>query len=94
MQEDVRKLYRSMGLNETQIDIIANGQQKRDYFYASNTQSREFQLALGKFTLAFVGVSDPKTLQTIYELEAKNPDGWVDDWLHLNKLSYPDGFEY
>ena len=90
-QEEVRKMYKGMGLNDAQIDIIATGQQKRDYYYSSANNSREFQLALDKFQLAFVGVSDPKTLETVKTFEIKYGSKWVDEWLNFNHLTYPKG---
>ena len=49
-----------------------------------------FQLALQKFTLAFVAVSDKDALAKIDELIEKfGENGWVDEYLKMKNLTYP-----
>lgn len=50
-------LYRSIGLNDREIEILASATPKRDYYYHSPTGCRLFELGLGPATLAVVGSS-------------------------------------
>ena len=71
-----------MGLNETQLGIIANATPKRDYYVVSPHGRRQVQLALGPKTLAFVGHSDKESIARIQELSALHgPRGWQETWL-------------
>ena len=82
-QEGQRDLYTGMGLNETQLGIIATATPKRDYYVVTPQGRRQVQLALGRKTLAFVGASDKESIARIQELAAEyGPDGWQAAWLH------------
>jgi type IV secretion system protein VirB4 len=71
-----------MGLNETQLNIIASSVPKRDYYLVSTQGRRRVQLALGPQTLAFVGASDKESLARIRELhKLHGPHGWQGVWL-------------
>ena len=71
-----------MGLNETQINIIARATPKRDYYAVSPLGRRQVQLALGPKTLAFVGSSDKESIARIQELETEyGVNGWQSEWL-------------
>ncbi|HDV6632468.1 TPA: conjugal transfer protein TrbE [Legionella pneumophila] len=74
-------IYERMGLNPRQIDIIAQAQPKRDYYYVSEKGQRLYQLALGSMALAFVGATDPVSIARMKQLELKYGDGWVSQWL-------------
>ncbi|KGP63162.1 hypothetical protein EP47_14195 [Legionella norrlandica] len=74
-------IYERMGLNPRQIDIIAQAQPKRDYYYVSEKGQRLYQLALGSMALAFVGATDPDSIARMKQLELKYSDGWVSQWL-------------
>lgn len=81
-QEGQRDLYTGMGLNETQLGIIATATPKRDYYVVTPQGRRQVQLALGKKTLAFVGASDKESIARIQELSAGyGSDGWQAIWL-------------
>lgn len=79
--EDTAALYRRMGLNTRQIDILATAIPKRQYYYVSENGRRLYDLALGPLALAFVGASDKDSVAAIKALEAKFGDQWVDEWL-------------
>ncbi|ETO94365.1 TPA: conjugal transfer protein TrbE [Legionella pneumophila subsp. pneumophila] len=74
-------IYERMGLNPRQIDIIAQAQPKRDYYYVSEKGQRLYQLALGSMALPFVGATDPDSIARMKQLELKYGDGWVSQWL-------------
>ncbi|MFY8352905.1 VirB4 family type IV secretion/conjugal transfer ATPase [Pseudoalteromonas sp. SSM20] len=86
-QEDSAAIYKSMGLNERQIEIIANAVQKRQYYYVSEQGRRLFELALGRLQLAFVGASDKETINLIKQLESQYGEQWVAYYLDHKGLS-------
>lgn len=79
--DDTAALYRRMGLNARQIEILATAVPKRQYYYVSETGRRLYELALGPLALAFVGASDKESVASIKALEVKYGDGWVHEWL-------------
>jgi type IV secretion system protein VirB4 len=70
-----------MGLNERQIEIIANAVPKQDYYYVSEKGQRLFQLALGETALAFAGSTDVDSINRIKTLERLHGDVWPNYWL-------------
>jgi type IV secretion system protein VirB4 len=88
--EDASALYRRMGLNKRQIEILATAVQKRHYYYVSDKGRRLYDLALGPLALAFVGCSDKESIAAIKTLEARYGDGWVDEWLLSKGLRLAD----
>jgi type IV secretion/conjugal transfer VirB4 family ATPase len=89
--EDTSALYRRMGLNSRQIEILATAVQKRHYYYVSENGKRLYDLALGPLALAFVGSSDKDSIAAIKVLEAKYGGAWAKEWLHskgINLQSY------
>jgi hypothetical protein len=51
-------VYRSFGLSDSEISLIANARMKNDYFYTSPAGRRLFQLSLGPLTLSLIGSPD------------------------------------
>ena len=85
-EEETAPVYRQFGLNERQIEIIAGGVPKRDYYYVSERGRRLYELALGPLALAFVGVSDKDSVLEVRKCEARFGKGWVDEWLRRRGL--------
>ncbi len=81
--EDASALYRRMGLNDRQIDILASAIPKRHYYVVSENGRRLYDLALDRIALAFVGASDKDSIATIKHLITKYGDGWVHQWLEM-----------
>lgn len=52
--------YRDFGLSDTEIEILASAQKKRDYYYRSSKGRRLFRLNLGPVGLAFAGMASPQ----------------------------------
>jgi type IV secretion system protein VirB4 len=88
--EDIAGLYRRMGLNARQIEILATAVQKRHYYYVSEKGRRLYDLALGPLALAFVGSSDKESVAAIQALEAKFGYEWVHEWLSNKGLNLND----
>jgi type IV secretion system protein VirB4 len=63
--EAMREVYRAFGLSESEIDLIASAQMKRDYFYKSPLGCRLFRLDLGSLTLALIGAPDHALLDRL-----------------------------
>ncbi len=88
--EETAQLYRRMGLNARQIEILATAIPKRQYYTVSAQGRRLYDLALGPLAMAFVGATDRESVQAIQALEAKWGDGWVDVWLAERGLRLAD----
>lgn len=91
--QDTAALYRRMGLNARQIEILATAIPKQQYYYVSENGRRLYDLALGPFALAFVGSSDKESVASIKSLEAKFGDQWVHEWLAGKGLNLNDYLE-
>ena len=88
--EDTAALYRRMGLNTRQIEIIATAAPKRQYYCVSEAGRRLYELALGPLALAFVGATDKESIAVIQRLEEKHGDGWTHEWLASRGLRLND----
>jgi type IV secretion/conjugal transfer VirB4 family ATPase len=87
MSEDIHKLYKSLGLNEREIQIISQMTRKKDYYYTSVSGKRVFDLALGPLTLAFVGSSKKEDVEIIYKLSKSNQSkDWIIDFLKYKNV--------
>jgi type IV secretion system protein VirB4 len=85
--EEAAALYRRMGLNARQIEILATAIPKQHYYTVSENGRRLYALALGELTLAFVGSTDKESIATIRQLYARYGDGWVDQWLAIKGIA-------
>ncbi|MDR0275583.1 MAG: transporter [Burkholderiaceae bacterium] len=79
--DNVRPMYERMGLNERQIQIVAQGVPKKDYYMVHADGKRQFELGLSRAELAFVGVSDRENLGRIRKLKKEIGDPWPVQWL-------------
>jgi type IV secretion system protein VirB4 len=80
-QEDAAAIYRAFGLNDRQIEIIADAVPKRQYYYVSERGRRLYELALGPLALALVGVSDKDSVLEVQKCEERFGARWVEEWL-------------
>ncbi|MGC9239938.1 MAG: conjugal transfer protein TrbE [Acidithiobacillus sp.] len=81
MSQQLRPLYVDMGLNDRQIELLAQSTPKQDYYLFTPEGSRRIQLAMGPVTLAFCGVSDPREVKRVAELKARHGKRWPVAWL-------------
>jgi type IV secretion system protein VirB4 len=79
--EETSALYRRMGLNNRQIEILASAIPKRHYYYVSECGRRLYELNLGPLALSLVGSTDKESIATIRALEDKHGDQWIHEWL-------------
>ena len=89
--EETAELYKKMGLNSRQIEIIASAIPKKDYYCVSEEGRRLFNLALGPLALCFLAVSDKEAVQQIKELQKIHGYEWYRAWIAQHGLS-PDVF--
>jgi len=86
--------YRSFGLTDWQIQMIARATPKRDYYVTQPQGKRLIALDLQSPSLAFLGVSDPKDIQRVraimeqdrQEMEAAGTPTvayWPAKWLNV-----------
>lgn len=88
--DDTAALYRRMGLNTRQIDILATALPKRQYYCVTEAGRRLYDAALGPLALAFAGSTDKESIAAIKRLEVKHGDGWVREWLASKGLNLHD----
>jgi type IV secretion/conjugal transfer VirB4 family ATPase len=88
--EDTSALYRRMGLNGRQINILASAIPKQQYYVVSEGGRRLYELALGPLTLAFAGSTDKESIAEIKRLEAKYGGRWVHEWVRAKNLKLSD----
>jgi type IV secretion system protein TrbE len=83
------EIYRDFGLNEKQIQMIAEMVPKRDYLLVSPGGCRQFDLELDPVTLSFVGASSKEHLQRVREIIAECGERWPAVWLRERGLPEP-----
>lgn len=84
--EETAVTYQNFGLNSQQIRVIAEAQQKREYYYTSEYGNRLFNLALGKLALAVLAVSDKDSIAAVKKLisiHGDSPEKWLPYWLDM-----------
>jgi type IV secretion system protein VirB4 len=77
----LRPLYQAIGINERQIQIIAQMTPKRHYYHLHPDGRRLFDLGLTPPELAFVGASDKESLTRMSDLRRLHGDAWPAQWL-------------
>ncbi|EGQ61094.1 CagE, TrbE, VirB component of type IV transporter system, conserved region [Acidithiobacillus sp. GGI-221] len=81
MTDQSRPLYESVGLNQRQIEILANAIPKRQYYMMHPDGRRLFELGLSGPELAFVGASGKEDIARIRELRDLYDWKWPSQWL-------------
>jgi type IV secretion system protein TrbE len=84
--EHTRRLYQQFGLSTRQIQILAAGAPKRDYYYVSPLGRRLFQFALGHAALAFIGAGSKDDLLIARAMIAEHGELWPVEWLRRKGL--------
>ncbi len=80
-KETLRPLYQDMGLNDRQIELLIGSMPKQDYYVSTPNGQRRIQFAMGPVTLAFCGVSDPREVKRVAELQSLHGPRWPAAWL-------------
>ena len=88
-EPQLRGVYESFGLNARQIELVAQAQPKRDYYFQSRSGNRMFELDLGPVALAFAGASTPEHQRAVDEVLAQSgPDRFAEGWLRRQGLGW------
>jgi type IV secretion/conjugal transfer VirB4 family ATPase len=85
------ELYRDLGLNDAELELLAAGRPKRDYYLKSPHGSRLFELGLGRVALAFLaapeGMTPQETMRRADQLRQELGRGWPAAWLEERGLA-------
>lgn len=85
--------YSDLGLNEREINLIAQSVPKHDYYYKSRLGSRKFDLALSMLAIKYVGASSPEEQEVAKEILKKYPkEDFNDHW--LARYASPEARDY
>ena len=85
--EVVRNAYRSLGLTETELDVIATAIPQREYFWTSPAGRRLFNLDLGPIARALCASTGSPEVAAAREILARvGQNEFLDEWLH-NRLA-------
>lgn len=86
---EFKELYRKMGLNRQQIEIIASSIPKQDYYLVSDKGCRLFSFAIGPTAMAFVGVSDKDSVAKVKQMQKAFGPEWIHKWAESKHVSLP-----
>jgi type IV secretion/conjugal transfer VirB4 family ATPase len=78
--------YTQCGLSDAQIQQIARGVKKRDYYFSNAYGFRRIDLALKKVALAFLAELTTDQRELMNSMIAANPSSWQADWLAYKGL--------
>jgi type IV secretion/conjugal transfer VirB4 family ATPase len=85
--EEDQALYKMLGLNLREIQIISQMTRKRDYYYTSIAGKRIFDLALGPLGLALTGSSKKEDTKKIQDLILKTSGtDWIIEFLRYKEI--------
>ncbi|WP_319757235.1 conjugal transfer protein TrbE [Pseudomonas aeruginosa] len=88
-EPQIRDIYQGFGLNDRQIEIIAQSTPKRDYYYQSRLGNRLFDLDLGPVALAFAASASPAEQREIDRiLQTPDAAGFAPAWLRHRGLDW------
>lgn len=74
-------LYRSLGLSERQIELLAHASPKRHYYYVSPVGRRLIDLLLGPVALAFTGATSREDIGRANDFIRDFGEEWPAQWL-------------
>jgi type IV secretion system protein VirB4 len=87
LEATIAQYYRSYGLNDRQIELLAMATPKRQYYYQGRQGNRLFDLELGPIALALCGSGSPEDLAQMTTL-SQTPDTWFPAaWLAYKGLT-------
>ena len=88
-EPQIRGIYQGFGLNNRQIEIIAQATPKRDYYYQSRLGNRLFDLDLGPVALAFAASASPAEQREIERiLQESGAADFAAAWLRHRGLDW------
>ncbi|NQD94208.1 conjugal transfer protein TrbE [Pseudomonas sp. CrR25] len=88
-EPQIRGIYQGFGLNDRQIEIVAQATPKRDYYYQSRLGNRLFDLDLGPVALAFSASASPAEQREISRiLQDSGAADFASAWLRHRGLDW------
>ncbi len=75
------QLYRDLGLNEREIELLAAATPKKHYLYHSPLGRRLFDMGLGRAALSFAGVGGREDIRQVMACVVEHGAGWPARWL-------------
>jgi type IV secretion system protein VirB4 len=81
-----RAMYELIGLNDREIELLAQATVKRHYYYKSPLGRRLFSFGFGPVALSFVGASGQEDLRAIRQLMLTHGENWPAEWLRERSL--------
>lgn len=88
-EPQIRGIYQGFGLNDRQIEIIAQATPKRDYYYQSCLGNRLFDLDLGPVALAFAASASPTEQREISRIQQESGSAdFAVTWLRHRGLDW------
>lgn len=89
IEPQARAVYDRFGLNQRQIELIAQATPKRHYYLQSRRGNRLFELGLGPVALALCGASDPDSQTLIDGLVSRHGDeAFLPEFLRARGLDW------
>ena len=85
--EENKRLYKSIGLTDREIQLLTLATPKRDYFFTGPAGRRLFQMELGPLALSFLAASGADDRKVVKELHRLHGDKWVMHWLKRQGLN-------
>lgn len=89
VEPQARAAYERFGLNDRQIELIAQATPKRHYYLQSRRGNRLFELGLGPMALALCGASDPASQTLIDTILAEHSrEAFAAEFLNARGLDW------
>ena len=89
IEPQITAIYRRFGLNDRQIEILAQAMPKRDYYCQSRRGNRLFELGLSDVALAFCATSSKTDQAAIARTLAEHGrDGFLAAWLRQRGVAW------
>lgn len=85
-KEYIRGLYTKFGLNEKQIELVANAIAQREYYYMSSLGNRMFRLDLGDIALSYLGRTSLEDIAKARKIKKEHPAEFGAHWLTYTGL--------
>jgi type IV secretion system protein TrbE len=87
-QPGPRELYKQFGMNDRQVEIIANAVRRHDYYVTGPDGCRKVSLGLSDLELAVVGATSETEVAAVREAIRKHGDQWLSRYLADKGIAY------
>jgi len=87
MKDTFTPIYRSFGMNDREVSIIANATERRQYYYTSPLGRRLFSFGFGGVALSFIGAGGLEDIERCDQFIKEYGDQWPAEWLRSRGLA-------